>query len=124
MGSWANLAERVHSLLNMGLQHVALDRTSMTDNMEDRMRRISCMRDARRLSDRSHAFKASLEASVQPVLTLLQERLSHLKLEGQRVEVSMAASDAEVTAFFDSLHVIDVSLQQDKVTQKDLSKCA
>ena len=124
MGSWANLAERVNSLLNMGLQHVALDRTSMTDNMEDQMRRISCMRDARRLSDRSHAFKASLEASVQPVLTLLQERLSRLKLKGQRVEVSMAASDAEVTDFFDSLHVIDVSLQQDKVTQKDLSKCA
>ena len=102
MGCWANLAERVNSLL--GLQHVVLDRTSMTDNMDDQMRRIPCMMDARRLSDRSHAS--------QPVLTLLQERLSRLKLKGQRVEVSMAASDAEVTDFFDSLHVIDVSTEQ------------
>ena len=87
MESWANLAERFNSLLNKGLHHVALNRTPMTNNMEDHKRRISCIHDARR----SHGFRDSMNASVQPVLILLQERFSRLKLKGQQIEVVMGA---------------------------------
>ena len=72
MESWANLAERFNSLLNMGLHHVALNRTPMTNNLEDHKRRISCIHDARRFSERSHGFRDSMKASVQPVLNLQQ----------------------------------------------------
>ena len=71
------------------------------------MRRISCTQDVRRLSKRSHRFRDSLKTSVQPVLNLLQERFGCLKLKGQPIEVAMAASDEDVTDFFQSFRIIE-----------------
>ena len=87
------------------------------------MRRISCIQDARRLSERSHGFGDSVKASVQTVPNLLRERFSHLKLKGQPIEVTVAASDEDVTDFFQSLSIIDQALEQSRVTQKDLTRC-
>lgn len=43
MGSYANLAERLNALINLGFQHVALARVMMTPVLEDRMKRISTL---------------------------------------------------------------------------------
>ena len=102
----------------MGLQHVALDRTPTTNNMDDHMRRTSCIQDARRLSERSHGFRDSLKASVQPFLSLLQQRFSRLKLKWQPIEVAMAASDEDVTDFFQSFRIIDEALEHPERHEK------
>ena len=86
------------------------------------MRRISCIQDARQLLEHSHGFRDSLKASVQPVLYLLQEQFSRLKLKGQPIEVAMVA-DEDVTDFFQSLRIIDEAIEQNKVTQKDMKRC-
>ena len=44
MGSWANLAERVNSLLNLALQNVALSRESMDEDNEYVMKSVSSLK--------------------------------------------------------------------------------
>lgn len=43
MGSWANLAERANSIINLALQNVCLDRSAMEPEMENHMKRVSSL---------------------------------------------------------------------------------
>jgi hypothetical protein len=44
MASWSNLAERVNASLNLALQNCALDRTRMSEDMEQRMKRVNSLK--------------------------------------------------------------------------------
>ncbi|XP_046341796.2 uncharacterized protein LOC124122725 [Haliotis rufescens] len=123
MGSWANLAERVNSVLNLALQNVSLERERMTEDLEMKMKRVSTLKTARDIASRYPAFKEGLTAAVLPVLKLLEERFSQLKVKGDAVIINSAANNESVENFFGILKDhIDDKLDMNKLTKKDLEK--
>ncbi|KAK6177156.1 hypothetical protein SNE40_015315 [Patella caerulea] len=125
MGSWANLAERVNSNLNLALQNVSLSREHMTDNVEMKMRGINSLKAARDTARRYPAFKEGLIQSVAPVIELLQERFGHLKLKGEPIVISPSANQESIDDFFKIVKdLIDQNLIENKLTKTDLEKSA
>ncbi|KAK6175079.1 hypothetical protein SNE40_013615 [Patella caerulea] len=123
MGSWANLAERVNSNLNLALQNVSLSREHMTDNLE--MKGINSLKAARDTARRYPAFKEGLIQSVAPVIELLQERFGHLKLKGEPIVISPSANQESVDDFFKIVKdLMDQNLIENKLTKPDLEKSA
>lgn len=123
MASWANLAERANSILNLALQNVALECEEMTPELELKQRRISSLVDARKLATRYPEFKTGLIKSVEPVLKLLESRFAKLKLKEEQFKTNKPASDEDITTFFDMLkNILDNDLDATKLTADVLCK--
>ena len=57
---------------------------------------------------------------MEPVVSLLNNLFSRMKLKGESVIPHDAATEKSVQEFFEEIHQIDPSLQRDKLTQIDL----
>lgn len=118
--SWTNLAERCMSILNLALQNVALERRVTESEMEKLAQKASSMGDLREVGNPE--FKQAFLDSMQPVIHLLNQRFSRMKLKGEKFVTHSAATESQILAYFSEIHQIDPTLSLGKLTQSDLKK--
>ena len=120
--SWTNPVERVMSLLNLGIQNVAIARTP-TEQMEGTLHSCNSMSDIRKAATTQPALKHAWGQSLKPVLDILNGRFARLSLKGRPVCTEEYAEDAEIDAVMRHIHRIDRTVDLDHLQQKDIEKC-
>ena len=120
-GSFINPVECIMSLLNLAMQGVALERKKVGDSVEKILQSCNSMSDIRAAAVKNKEVEEAYIDSIQPVLTLLCERFSRVKLkEEPMVARCTTASDEQLTELFAELHTIDPALMQDLTQKKTL----
>ncbi|CAC5408779.1 unnamed protein product [Mytilus coruscus] len=96
--SWLNPAERIMSIVNIALQNVACREESRSE-IEQILRSTNSMSDIRNKATKNIAIKTAWMESVNPLITLLEERTGRLTLKDSPFSVHKAATDDEVKDF-------------------------
>ena len=110
--SWRNPAERVMSIVNLGLQCVGIMREKMDDSYEQQVDKCNNMAQLRRLAaEKSEVMHKTLD-SVAPIKVLLTDILQRLKLDEAKFKVFLSASEEEIKQMFSNLlDTVDTSLE-------------
>lgn len=123
--SWMNPAERCMSLLNLALQHVALERNEMEEKFEKAIKHKSSLGAIRNMSKYKEGFEAAFKESIGTVIEKVNNRFSRMKLKGENITVYKGANKGEIE---DSLDVVRLSVKSDQTQihcdaiSKDLRK--
>lgn len=81
--AWTNPAERIMSLLNLDFQNAALSRNECSSDMEQVLRSCGGMADIRKKAETVKDLKAGWIASLQQMITMLEERVKRVELKGK-----------------------------------------
>ncbi|POG66790.1 hypothetical protein GLOIN_2v1780201 [Rhizophagus irregularis DAOM 181602=DAOM 197198] len=120
--SWCNSAERIMSMINYGLQDVAIEREKMPEEFEDEFEALRTLKDIREKAKDNLCLKVELEKCIVTVQKLLRERTEHLVWKNEVFETENPASDLEINEMFENILRIDSTLTKDKTTKKQLQK--
>ena len=118
--SWNNIAERVMSTLNLGLQNVALCRKAMPEEFEKAVANKNTLADIREVINKTPHLKAQLLDSTAQPIVLLSLRFMAMKIKEDRVKLSDPARDEEISANFEKIHVIDPDISANRLRKEDL----
>jgi len=99
--SWMNPAERVMSVLNLGLQGVALQRDEMDKELENIFKSLNTLEEIRETASQNLILKNELKTSINKTQTILEERTKYLKLKDNNFECFQPATDSEIDEFFE-----------------------
>ena len=105
--SFRNPAERVMSILNLGMQSVGLARRQLDEEVEAELQRCTSMSQIRELALKKPSIKESLLDAVSPVKVTLSDITQRLELKGNKFSVGTAASEAEINDLWTQLKEID-----------------
>ena len=122
--SFRNPAERIMSILNLGLQSVGLARASMSKEMEDKVGSCNSVSEIRRVAKNNEPLRDSLLDSVSPAKTLLSMVTQRLQLKGKKFTVNTAAQIEAISDLWAVLKQVDprFDLQHcDKVSERLLT---
>ena len=87
--SWRNPVERVMSVLNLGLQNLAISRPAMPDNFEEKMTRCNSMAQIRELAS-TDGLQDAFMKSIGEVKGQIEERFKRLRWSGREIRVYAA----------------------------------
>ena len=124
--SYRNPVERIMSILNLGLQAVALARQKMPDEMETEAARCNSLKTLRKVAERRPEFRSACLDSVAPAKVLLTDIVRRLELKEKKFEVFTAATQEELDTFWTSLLAVDAEFQlryTDSISAKDVRPC-
>ena len=79
--SYRNPVERIMSVLNLGLQAIALARKSMPEEMEAEATKCNSMKALRSVAERIVGFKEAILDSISPVKVILTDIAKRLELK-------------------------------------------
>ena len=122
--SYRNPVERIMSILNLGLQTVALAREKMPDEMEAEAARCNSLEALRKVAERKPEFRSACLDSVAPVKVILSDMVRRLELKEKKFEVFTAATQEELDAFWTVLLAVDKEFHlcyTDSICAKDLT---
>lgn len=100
--SWVNPAERVMSVLNLALQHAALQREAMPENFEKKMKNKSGLASVRNTAELISGFREAYTTSQQKVIDLVCDRFERMRLKDEPLRTFKGAS------YDDIEHLLDV----------------
>ncbi|CAB4406022.1 unnamed protein product [Rhizophagus irregularis] len=118
--SWTNPAERIMSILNLGLQGVALLRDQMSSEMEDLFSRKNTLEEIRLVAKNNSQLESELRNSIKSIQQLLNRRTERLVLDNENFICKSPADDEEIARFFEAIISIDSTLCCDETTQSIL----
>jgi hypothetical protein len=100
--SWKDPAERIMSILNIGLQSIGLARCALQDNdLEEKLKRCNNMKQIRDLAIREADLKEELKRSVQPAKNLMEDIVKRLRLKDKFFEVFNPATENDLDEMWD-----------------------
>jgi hypothetical protein len=99
--SWCNPAERIMSVINYGLQGIAIEKDKMTKELEDEFETLKTLEDIREKSKDNSNLKAELQKCITTVQELLREHTVHLIWKNETFETEDPASDLEINEMFE-----------------------
>ncbi|WAQ99742.1 hypothetical protein MAR_024115 [Mya arenaria] len=114
--TYNNPAERIMSLLNLGLQNVALSRSSMPEGFEFQAKRNP------KLCRKNKPFKEAYQISMADTCTIVSERFKRLKLKEESLKVHTPASDAELDQLCSMAKLIDSSFDPKNIGNFETSE--
>ena len=124
--SWRNPAERVMSIVNLGLQAVGLMRQELSDTEEALIASSNNLSQLRNLAQKNPEIVAAVRDSIEPVKVLLSSIFQRLELHGQKFSMFTPANENDLMQMWSVLQSVDPSLEYGKVYRqeslKDLSK--
>ena len=123
--SFRNPAERVMSILNLGLQSVGLARTEMDEVTEAAVHNFNSVAEIRRVTAEKDDVRIALLDSVAPVKALLSRITQRLQLKENKFAVGNAAAPTSLSNLWDSLVLLDSEFSlnhTDKVSAKVLTQ--
>ena len=117
-----NPAERVMSVINLGLQSIGLSRRQLEDQAEEQeVRRCGSVSEVRELASKKPGLKVD---SMSPVKISLTNITNRLQWKGRNFSVDVAATTESLTELWSMLKEIDPEfnlLHNDKISRKKLS---
>jgi hypothetical protein len=78
--SWSNSAERIISIINLGLQGVALKRSDMSSDSEQIFKSLGTMEEIRNAALYNQTLNEELKIAIKDTQEILQNRTTRLKL--------------------------------------------
>jgi len=121
--SWTNPAERVMSLLNIGLQNCALERVAGDDTLEKALKAASSMDAIRKLGVGNELFVDAWQASIEPCISAVQNRFGRLKLKEKPLQVSSPVQSVDMDNLQEHLKNVFPDLDTTKLTKLYTSRC-
>ena len=79
--SWVNHAERVMSILNIGLQNFSMERKPGADNLETDLKKCNGMDDIRKYGAEHPEFKTAWSESIEETKASMENRGRRLSLK-------------------------------------------
>ena len=113
--SWTNPAERVMSILNLGLQNVSLERSSVADDCEKVLKNCNSMAAIRSAAETKPSLKAQWTEAVEPVQAVIRNRFARLKLKEVPFQVMDPVSENEIDILKRHLRELFPTLNLDKL---------
>ncbi len=83
----------------------------MDDEMEKAIKYKNNLTAIRSVVEEKPGLEKAIQGSVSPVIDLLNERFSRMKLKGNQVKICPAATQEDIMDNFESVHFIDSSLK-------------
>ena len=120
--SWTNLAERVMSILNLALQHVALARRSMEPDLEEIIKGKNTLGEVRKMLVENPGLEDALRDSMQGPITTLADRFKAMKIKEQGVGVAFAASEDEIKHVLNFIQFLEPSIDSEKKMTSKIMK--
>ena len=108
--SWKNPAERVMSIVNLGLQCVGLMRGKMSEEHEKAIEHCNSLAQLREVSKKKNAVIPAILDSIAPVKILLTDIMHRLELHGNKFQTYCAASDESLKSLWSELIGVDQAL--------------
>jgi hypothetical protein len=102
--SWMNPAERIMSILNLGLQGVAIVRESMSNEMESLFNKYDKLEDIRQAAKKNSQLEVELTNSIEAIQELLNNRTERLVLNENKFTCTSPASSDEIETFFEVIY--------------------
>jgi hypothetical protein len=118
--SYTNPAERWHSVMNLALQSVALERSEMAPHFERIMQRCDTMKAMREAGLKTNKFSEAVTESLSNVMQKLSGLFGRLALKGRPCIIGEPASDQLMDEIWDALEKID-TVSRDETTAKSLA---
>ena len=113
--SWRNPAERVMSVLNIGLQNCCLEREESSADIERQLKKFGSMKEIREKA--STEVKQSYVESVEPVQNIVRNRFARLKLKDEPFAVLYSITNESIDLMKRHLRELFPSLNLDKLTK-------
>lgn len=85
--SWKNPVERLMSVLNLGLQCIALVRAEMPQEFEVEVAKCNCLGELRKIAERKVGFVDAVKDSLSGVKVLLSNNFSRLEWKDQNINI-------------------------------------
>jgi hypothetical protein len=122
--SWSNPAERVMSILNIGLQNCSLSRNSCSDEIEMKLKKCGGMDAIRNSVNIAPAIREAWTNSVEPVKQTLRCRFEKLALKDKPFATLAPQCEEEISYLKRHLTEMFPSLDMTKLVKASVSKCA
>lgn len=90
--SWVNPAERIMSIINLGLQNCALER----QNEDGAFKSASIMSQIRELISKNPELKDKWVTFIEPVQSIIQSRFTRLSLKDKQFVIENPAGGADI----------------------------
>ena len=97
--SWTNPAERVMSILNIGLQNCALERAAGDANTETDLKKCGSMADIRAMGIKKPELKGKWQELIEPVQSIVRNRFTKLSLKEEPFAVIDPVTDQDIDVF-------------------------
>ncbi|PKY62399.1 hypothetical protein RhiirA4_488807, partial [Rhizophagus irregularis] len=120
--SWANPAERIMSIINLGLQGVAIMRDSMNADLEEIFKKADTLDEIRAAANKNIDLKNGLHNCILNIQQMLHSRTERLVLHENHFQHYDPANDQNIDDFFKIILEIDKSLNISETTAEILSK--
>ena len=118
--SWKNPAERVMSILNLGIQSIGIMRQETT-SYEEKLKSCNNLGSIRLLGERHPDLSEEVLDSVEPVKTLLQGIFARLKLKDHNFQSFQACSNADMEDMWQKILTVDGTLNRKNLRKEDIS---
>ena len=116
--SWRNPAERIMSIINLGLQCVGMMRGQMSPEHEAAVLRCNNMSQLRQAGEKMPDLIPGIMDSIAPVKILLSDILQRLELHSKTFQVFSAASDHNMEEMWSVLESVDNTLKHGEQYRK------
>ena len=108
--SWKNPVERIMSLLNLGLQCVALARDEMPEEFEMEVTKCNNLAELRGIAVKKPGVELAVKDSLSNVKVLLSSIFMRLQWKDKYVRIFTSATSEEISDFWSAIMVLDSSL--------------
>ena len=99
--SWANPAERIMSIINLGLQGVAIMQDEMSSHLEEIFEKADTLEQIREAAKKNPDLKNELKECIHNVQNLLCTRTERLVLHDIPFETKNPADEETIEEFFE-----------------------
>ncbi|XP_033753308.1 uncharacterized protein LOC117336780 [Pecten maximus] len=120
--SWRNPAERVMSILNLGLQNCALERVSLDVDSERMLGKCGSMKEIREMASKKPELRNLYTQSVEPVQALISNRFRRLKLKENPIVASDPVTDEAIDVLKRHLRELFPQMDLDKLQKVHTKK--
>ncbi|GBC20243.2 hypothetical protein GLOIN_2v1778764 [Rhizophagus irregularis DAOM 181602=DAOM 197198] len=120
--SWTNPAERIMSILNLGLQGVALVRDTMRPESETAFAKLDTLDEIRAAAKTNETLQSDLCKCITRVQQILEGRTERLVLHDESFQYYDPADKTMIDEFFNIILLIDRTLKISETTSDILSK--
>lgn len=124
--SWTNPAERCMSILNLALQHVALDRSEMDEKFERMVKHLSTLSMVRNKAKLEAGFQEAFQNSMAPVIAKVNTRFAQMCLKGKNIITHEGMLEEEISPLLEILNVglgTETPVASLETKSADLKKC-
>jgi hypothetical protein len=108
--SWANPAERIMSIINLGLQEVAIMRDMMSEDLEEIFKKADTLEEIRIAADKNIDLKNGLCNCISNIQQLLHSRTERLVLHENPFRHYDPADSQNIDEFFKVFNFYNINL--------------